>query len=213
MCTSPHKIKQFSTHHTPDAIMHGLFLSRKRKSERKGSAAAETAEKFARKKSLHLGTLRYVNYNSSTDTCSLNRVLDAARESGKPIFAHFVNAKSSGDSNVVSKIFSDTHLNRVVEECFIPAVFNIEKCHDSAHMKFIQKWFGGMVPRSDKDFLRIVTSDGKRVIMLSDDVATDAMILEPMIVHALVELHRHVPETAYRSVRKPKICFTTRLQL
>jgi len=155
-----------------------------------------------RKRPLQLGTLRYVNYNSRTKSCSLERVLDAALETGKPIFAHFVASDPSADGETVARMFSNSCRNRVIEECFVPAVFNIEECNDASHMKLIRKWFGGPVGPSTNDRLRIVTHDGKRVIMESDDMLTDEIILEGIMMHALEELHRHVPECLYKHVRK-----------
>jgi hypothetical protein len=153
-------------------------------------------------------TLRYVNYNANHNHCSsLDRVLDAARESGKPILAHFVATPSgTPECQRVVEIFADPMIQQVIEECFIPAVFfnpyqnnNNNNHHNAPHGRILQKWIRASTPCPGKDCLRIVTHDGPNVIGWSDDVVTDQFILVGILRQALQTLHRHVPECWHRN--------------
>lgn len=163
-----------------------------------------------RPRPVRLGELRYVNYNRQTQNCSLHRALDAAFECGKPILAHFCAPGDADQDDVVAELFSDPRLMRVIEECFVPAVFNIEACSgDSEVLRYMRKWFQPhpdpirlmMLPtQPQKHRLRIITHDGERAVGPgSDDLVTDRECLADILVHALHELHRHVPKTLCHS--------------
>lgn len=180
-------------------------------SEASGTAewSAAGAEKEANKKRgpLHLGSLRYVNYNTQTQNCSLEKALDLGWQTGKPIFAHFifpaVDDSAKFESERVAEIFSDSKITMDIEDCFVPAVFNTEECNSlDEYGKAMIKMFGRPpVGQSPMHFLRIITCDGKRVVVGTDDI-TDKDAVRCLMMKALEELNRHVPKTLYTSVRR-----------
>ena len=170
-----------------------------------------------RRRPLQLGTLRYVNCNCRTQSCRLDRVLDKAQETGKPIFAHFATPPSppaNGDSSdhydveseKVARIFSDRCLNREIEECFVPAVFNTDDFNDPDHCRKMRALFGLHINHQpSKHYLRIYTSDGKRVLVETNDIS-DKKTVQRLMMEALEVLHRHVPKSLYTTVCGSKPC-------
>jgi len=167
-----------------------------------------------RRRPLQLGTLRYVNCNCRTQSCRLDRVLDVAQETGKPIFAHFAapplpaNGDTSGpcESEKVARIFSDRCLNREIEECFVPAVFNTDDFNDPDHCRKMGALFGlNINHRTSEHYLRIYTSDGKRVLVETNDIS-DKKTVQRLMMEALEDLHRHVPKSLYTTVCGIKAC-------
>jgi len=176
-----------------------------------GPTEEDTETRIRLAQPIRLGALRYVNYNRQTQNCSLHRALDAAFECGKPILAHFCAPGDADQDAMVALLFSDPRLMQVIEECFVPAVFNVEACSgDPEHLRYMRKWFHPhldpirmmMLPtQPQKHWMRIITHDGERTVGPgSDDLVADQEYLAGILVHALQELHRHVPEMLYYSV-------------
>jgi len=141
-----------------------------------------------------LENLRLANYNTCKQHGSLERAIDASKESGKPIFALFVAAADSSDymaSSEVATIFSDPLMVCVIEECFVPAAFNTADRDDPTYGNAIAK-FGPHPSVNTNLFLRILSADGTRVIA-GIDVALDGVTVKRAMTEALKELGRHIP--------------------
>ena len=141
--------------------------------------------------------IRYVNFSTRTQHGSLERALDAARVSGKPILAHFVpptdNSNDATASSEFAGIFSDPQIVRVIEECFVAAVFHTADRNDPKHGKAVRLFGPETSSSSNQHCLRIITPDGQRVVVGTDNV-TDKEIVRRIMVQALEELGRHVPK-------------------
>jgi len=135
--------------------------------------------------------IRYINSNSQRHTGTLERALDAAQSSGKPLFLHVVSSSSSPSNS----IFSNPQLVAAIEECFVPAVITYSASSAATLRRF---GLSKAAAAADHDCLRLVDSSGRTVVGALDGISDDDSV-ERCLVQALTALGRHVPDQ-WRSV-------------
>jgi hypothetical protein len=153
---------------------------------------------------VELGTIRYVNWDRKTGNHgSFEEVLRQVEETGKPIFANFVEVPgSSGTYDAGKHIFSDPDIAAAAEECFVPAVFNTV---DRRRIEYSlpHKLWGGTLMDSDLGYLRIIAAKGRSVVAATERITgrEDLNKVRETMIKGLEELGLPVP----KALRKEKI--------
>lgn len=122
-----------------------------------------TSNKANRRMPVELGTISYVNLSKDGRHGSIEEALAVANETGKPIFANFVEWSGWQGCKDAGRIFADPAIKRVVEEFFVPCAFNTWDRSDPARNAPMIRWGAGL-KNSWWGYLRIVDSEGAHII-------------------------------------------------
>jgi len=147
-----------------------------------------------------LDPLRYANYHNYD--IQGGAILELDKTVGRPVFAHLCAAPADGSisTEIPHQLYFHPRITKIIEECFVPIIyFNLEACDDAERLAKVREWFG-----TDKSpethMLRILTPDGSRVVVGSDDIISDQDALEGLLMYSLQELACPIPEALYQNV-------------
>ncbi|KAL7574657.1 hypothetical protein ACA910_003004 [Epithemia clementina (nom. ined.)] len=116
--------------------------------------AAETG----RIKSIELGSIHYANLTSDGRHGDYALALSIAKETGKPIFANFVELSGcQGCQDAGAYIFTNPVIQLVAESFFVPCAFNTWDRYDRNYNMAMRQW-AGPLKDSDWGYLRLISS-------------------------------------------------------
>ena len=108
-------------------------------------------------KYVELGTIDYVNITKDGKHGDYDIAMKLSLESGKPIFANFVEWSGwQGCKDAGKGIFADPLIKRVVEEFFVPCAFNTWDRNSNSKYSVPMKVWGAGLQSSWWGYLRII---------------------------------------------------------
>lgn len=178
----------------------GIF-GREKKKKQLGEAVAESARNNPNrqwqpppKQYVELGTIEYVNLTADGKHGEFEPAIDIARETGKPIFANFVEWSGWQGCKDAGRIFADPIVKRAAEELFVPCAFNTWDRSDSRRNRPMKYWGAGLA-NSWWGYLRIIDAEGKEVINGTRQITSHRYLdqVKQVMREALEDLGEDVP--------------------
>ena len=144
---------------------------------------------------VELGTINYVNLSKDGKHGGIHSALKIAAETGKPIFANFVEWPGWQGCKDAGSIFADPIVKRAAEEAFVPCAFNTWDRSVPGWNQPMQRWGAGLA-NSWWGYLRIIDSEGNLVINGTNQITSHRQLKEvkQAMRDALEDLGEDVPE-------------------
>jgi hypothetical protein len=182
----------------------GLFGKKKKDDQFKAALAQAAAKNESRperdwqpppREFVELGTIHYANLTQDGRHGEYQTALDLAAETGRPIFANFVEWSGWQGCKDAGKIFADPIVKRAAEELFVPCAFNTWDRSDSKLSIPMKKWGAGLAS-SWWGYLRIIDSEGKLVVSGTRQITSHRQLdeVKQVMREALEDLGLDVPD-------------------
>jgi len=120
---------------------------------------------------VELGTINYVNLTSDSKHGTYDIAIQLAKETGKPIFANFVEWSGWAGCKDAGTIFADPVVVKTAEEFFVPCAFNTWDRSNAKYNEPMKKWGAGLA-HSWWGYLRIIDSKGKIVLTGTNQITS-----------------------------------------
>lgn len=144
---------------------------------------------------VELGTIDYVNIDSSGRHGEIEKALAIAKETGKPLFCNYVEWSGWQGCKDAGKIFAQSQIVKAAEELFVPCAFNTWDRYKGNFNEPFKRW-SGRLEESWWGYLRIVDCEGKNVIAGTGQLTGYHKYdeVKETIVKALKKLGKEVPD-------------------
>lgn len=104
---------------------------------------------------VELGTIDYINLTPDGKHGDYDRAIAVSLETGKPVFANFVEWSGWAGCKDAGAIFADPVIKRTAEELFVPCAFNTWDRDDHRRNRAMKEWGAGLAT-SWWGYLRII---------------------------------------------------------
>ena len=144
---------------------------------------------------VELGTIEYVNLTADGKHGDYDTAVREASETGRPIFANFVEWSGWQGCKDAGRIFADPVVKRAAEELFVPCAFNTWDRGNSKRNKPFRKWGAGLA-NSWWGYLRIVDPEGNLVLSGTRQITGYRQIedVKQVMREALEDLGEDIPD-------------------
>ena len=121
----------------------------------KKAATPEQAMPSITTQAVELGTIDYINLTPDGKHGDYNSAVQTSLETGRPIFANFVEWSGWAGCKEAGAIFTDPVIKRAAEELFVPCAFDTWDRENPLRAQPFEQWGAGLA-KSWWGYLRIV---------------------------------------------------------